>query len=284
MNGAALRSRRTAPPHFSQVVRGGAEIRCFSSNVLPHLRHSYSYVGTNANDTWPCRGVSRRRPLGRGWSVLALLLALCAGCVSGAPTSPTDSRTLQARATYERGLAYLQERQPTLALGSIREAISLDGTVPAYHNTLGLVLLDTRQPSLAAESFQRAISLDPALADPYLNLGIALAEMGRWQDAVPAYRQALSLPTLGGTAIAHQNLGLSLLHLRQYPEAERELRMAITLDPRMEGAYYNLGLLLLVTDRLTEARAAFQQVQRIAPQSPFSQAAAEQLRRLGEGG
>src|SRR5262245_25489460 len=59
MKGAALSRRRTAPPHFSQVVRGAAEIRCFSSNTRPHFRHSYSYVGTNLNDTWACRIVSR---------------------------------------------------------------------------------------------------------------------------------------------------------------------------------------------------------------------------------
>jgi Tfp pilus assembly protein PilF len=284
MKGAALRSRRTAPPHFAQVVRGAAEIRCFSSNILPHFRHSYSYVGTNVDTTWACRRVSRHRNPWRRWPALIFVLALCMGCASAAPSPPTDSRKLQARATYERGLAYLQDRQATLALGSLREAIALDGTVPAYHNTLGLLLLDTRQPDLAAESFQRAVSLDPAFADAHLNLGIALAEMARWQEAVLAYRQALSRPTLAAASITHQNLGLALFHLRQYPEAERELRLAITLDPRMEAAYYNLGLLFLATDRSTEARAAFLQVRALAPQSPFSQAASEQLRRLGDGG
>jgi len=215
---------------------------------------------------------------------ITVVLVLFAGCASATPTAHPGSRALQARATYERGLAYLQDRQATLALGALREAVALDGTVPAYHNTLGLVLLDTRRPELAAESFQRAVKLDPTYVDAYLNLGIALAEMGRWQEAVPAYRQALSRPTLAAESITHQNLGLALFHLRQYAEAERELRLAITLDPKMEAAYYNLGLVLLATDRPSDARVAFQHVRAIAPQSPFAQAAAEQLQRLGEGG
>ena len=74
---------------------------------------------------------------------------------------------------------------------------------------------------MATESFERAITLDPAYADAYLNLGIALAEMGRWQEAVPRYRRALGLPTLTAESVAHQNLGLALYHLRQYPEAEK---------------------------------------------------------------
>ncbi len=222
---------------------------------------------------------------GRGarWLGVALVVAFLAGCASAAPIPPPDTRRLQARATYERGLAYLQERRPSLALGALREAIALDGTVPAYHNTLGLLLLDLRRPDLAVESFQRAVSLAPTHADAHLNLGIALAEMGRWQEAVPAYRQALSLPALAAESIVHQNLGLALYHLHRYPEAEQELRLAITLDPRMEAAYYNLGLVLVATGRRTDARAAFHHVREIAPQSPFAQAAAEQLRRLGEG-
>jgi Tfp pilus assembly protein PilF len=170
-----------------------------------------------------------------------------------------------------------------MALGALREAVALDGAVPAYHNTLGLLLLDTQQPELAANSFQRAVSLDRSYGDAYLNFGIALAEMGRWQEAVPVYREALARPRLAAESIAHQNLGLALFHLGQYREAERELRLAITLDPRMEGAYYNLGLVLLATDRPADARVAFRYVTTIAPQSPFAQAAAEQLRRLGEG-
>lgn len=281
MKGAALRSRRTLPPQASQVVSGAAEIRCFTSNTRRHFKHSYSYVGTNSNDTWGCRKVSRHA---ERWLRVALLVAVFTGCTAGGPTPPPDTRRLQARAAYERGLAYLQERQAPLALGALREAVALDGTVPAYHNTLGLLLLDTRRPDLAAESFQRAVNLDPTYADAHLNLGIALAEMGRWRDAVPAYRQALARPPLAAEAIAHQNLGLALFHLRQYGDAEQELRLAIALDPRMEAAYYNLGLVLVATGRRTDARAAFRHVREIAPQSPFAQAAAEQLQRLGEGG
>jgi Tfp pilus assembly protein PilF len=197
---------------------------------------------------------------------------------------PPATRRLQAQAAYERGLAYLRDRQASPALGALREAVALDPTVPAYHNSLGLLLLELRRPDMAAESFQRALAIDPAHADAHLNLGIALAEMGHWQEAVPQYRSALALPGLTGRSVAHQNLGLALYHLHRYPEAEAELRFAISLDPRMEAAYYNLGLLLAATGRPADARSAFRQVRDLAPETPFGRAAAEQLRRLGDGG
>ena len=234
-----------------------AEIGWRTSKTRLHARHPYSYVGTKRDGTWPGPGVSRRAGCRLG---LALVLAGVVACSSGSSAPAPHTQRLQARATYERGLAYLGDGQAGLALGALREAVALDGTVPVYHNALGLLLLGLRRPDMAAESFQRALALDPAYADAYLNFGTALAEMGRWQEAEPQYRKALTLPTLTAESVARQNLGLALYHLRQYPEAERELRFAIALDPRMEAAYYNLGLVLVATGRLTDARAAFRHV------------------------
>jgi Tfp pilus assembly protein PilF len=281
MKGAGLSRRRISPPHASQVVNGASEIRWRTSKTRRHPRHSYSYVGTNTDGTCPRRGVSRCALL---WLQLLALVGGTGACSSTVPVVPPATQRLQAQAAYERGLGYLRDRQASLALGALREAVALDGTVPTYHNSLGLLLLELRRPDMAMQSFERALALDPGYADAHLNLGISLAEMGRWQEAVPQYEKALSVATLAAPSVAHQNLGLALYHLRQYREAEAELRFAISLDPRMEAAHYNLGLLLLATGRQTDARAAFQRVRDLGPETPFGRAAAEQLRNLGDGG
>ena len=295
MKGAALSRRLTSEPHASQVLKGASEIRWRTSKTRRQPWHSYSYVGTNTDATRYPRGVSRRRDVVDGRlneerprGVLLLLAVLCLavgyGACSTAPVAPPLTQRLQAQAAYERGLGHLRDKQSSLALAAFREAVALDGTVPAYHNSLGLLLLELRRPDMAVDHFERSLILDPNYADAYLNLGIALAEMGRWQEAVPQYRKALAIPALGAQSVAHQNLGLALYHLRQYPEAEAELRFAIALDPHMEAAYYNLGLLLLATGRRGDARVAFQHVRDLAPETPFGRAASEQLRRLGDGG
>jgi superkiller protein 3 len=178
----------------------------------------------------------------------------------------------------------MRDHQPPQALTALREAVALDPSVASYHNTLGVLLLQLQRPDLALTEFRDATRLDPAFADARLNLGIALAETGHWQEAADAYRAALALPTLSSPAAAHQNLGLALYHLRRYRESEESLRFALALDPAMEAAYYNLGLLLLAEGRRDEARVAFRKTREVAPQSPFGQAASEQLRALGDGG
>src|SRR5207253_2785829 len=87
----------------------------------------------------------------------------------------------------------------------------------------------------------------------------ALAESRRWDEAVVSYRKALELPTLTIPETANQNLGLALYHLKQYREAEQTLRFAISLDPKMQTAYYNLGLVFIAENRRDEAKAAFRQ-------------------------
>jgi Tfp pilus assembly protein PilF len=223
--------------------------------------------------------VSRQR---HSW--LLVLIAACwlGGCASNAP--PPEVQRLQARAAYERGLTHLRDKQVALALNAFQEAISLDGTMPNYRNTLGVLYLDQLlRPDLALKEFERATELDPTYAEAHLNTGIALAEMARWSEAVPAYRRAIAMPTLAVPHIAYQNLGLALYHLKQYREAEEALRLSIRLEPKLEGPYYNLGLVLLAQGRPAEAKIAFSQARDLAPESRFGQAALGQLKALGDG-
>jgi len=218
-----------------------------------------------------------------GWSCTGALLALAlTGCAT-APAVNSEQR-LQARAAYERGLSHLRERQPSLALPALQEAIALDGGEALYHTTLGLLFLELRRPDLALERFGAATALDASYAEAQLDTGIALTEMGRWEEGVAAYRRAIALPALNVPHIAYQNLGLALYHLKRYREAEEALRFAINLEPKLEGAYYNLGLVFVAEDRKDEARMVFRRARELAPESPFGQAALERLRALGEGG
>jgi len=222
--------------------------------------------------------VSRQRPY---WLVVLIAVLWLGGCAS---TEPPEVKRLQARAAYERGLAHLRDKQAALALSAFQEAISLDGTMPIYRNTLGVLYLDQLlRPDLALKEFERATELDANYPEAHLNTGIALAEMARWGEAVPAYRRAIGMPTLAVPHIAYQNLGLALYHLKQYREADEALRLSIRLEPTLEGPYYNLGLVLLAQGRQEEAKLAFRQARDLAPESRFGQAALGQLKALGDG-
>jgi len=213
------------------------------------------------------------------------LVAVLLGISACATTpDPAPEKRLQARAAYERALSHMREQRPSLALSALQEATSLDPNEALYQHTLGLLLLQLRRPDLALERFQDATRLDPSYAEAYLLTGTALAEMSRWDDALAAYRRALAQPSLNQAHIAHQNMGVAFYNLRRYREAEDSLRFAITLEPTLESAYYNLGLVFVAENRIDEAKAAFREARKLAPESAFGQAALERLKALGEGG
>ena len=211
---------------------------------------------------------------------LGVLLGLGA-CSSARQQQEAELKRLQARAAFERGVKHFGDREAPQALTALREAVSLDPASPLYHDTLGLVLTQLQRPDLALEQFQRAVEIDPLYADAHFHRGVALAESTRWAEAVQAYRRALSLPTLTVPDLAHQNLGLALYHLRQYREAEQELRFAISLSPEMQAAYHHLGLVLAAQGRAVEARMAFTRARELGPDTPFGEAAGDRLRALG---
>ena len=222
--------------------------------------------------------MSRRRSFGY---VSLVLVSLLSGC---ATAKVNEVQKLQARASYERGISYVRERQAAPALTALQEAVAIDPSVPVYRDALGLVLLDLRRPELAIEQFQKAVATDPKYGDAYFHLGTALAETQRWEEATVAYRKAISLPTLTVPDFAHQNLGLALYHLKRYQEAEQALQFAISLEPEMQAAYYNLGLVFVAGQRSEDAKVAFRKARQLGPDSPFGQAALQRLHSLGEGG
>jgi len=212
---------------------------------------------------------------------LVAVTALLSGCTSA---KAAEMKRLQAQNAYERGLTQAKQGQSALALSSLQEAIALDPGSALYHDSLGLLLLDLGRVDLALAELTKSTELDPNRGDSLFHLGTALAEARRWEDAVAAYRKAILQPSLTVLDLAHQNLGLALFHLGRYREAEDALRFALSLDPQLQAAYYNLGLVLIAQKRPDEAKALFRRTQQMAPETPFGRAAVERLKAMGEGG
>ena len=211
------------------------------------------------------------------------LVLIAAMLIAGCAARVTEMQRLQAQNSYERALTQINQGQSALALSSLQEATSLNPRMALYHDTLGMLLLDLGRVDQAVAELNKALDIDPHRGDTYFHLGTALAEARQWDGAVAAYRKAIAQPSLTVTDYAHQNLGLALFHLGRYREAEDALRFALSVDPDLQAAYYNLGLVLTAEKRPDEAKAFFRRARQIAPETPFGRAAIERLRALGEG-
>src|ERR1700674_1477229 len=159
--------------------------------------------------------------------------------------------------------------------------------IAATYSALGLVFYgeppgETRPKVLAAA--RKALELDPELAEARAELGDALQKDWHWAEAEAEYRQAIELSP--NNAAAHGGLAQWLLcqgrteealasargarerdpqdfngaqvgwiffHGRRYDEAIRELRSALTVEPKDPMAVWFLGFALIAAEHFDEA-------------------------------
>ena len=118
----------------------------------------------------------------------------------------------------------------------------------------------------AAREFERAIALDPGYALAYAGLADAYNLRGDHRRGEAAALRALELdPDL---AEAHAALGnVKLFSEWNLPEAERELRRAVALNPSYATAHHWLAYRYLAEGRFDEALASIERARDLDPLS-----------------
>jgi adenylate cyclase len=148
---------------------------------------------------------------------------------------PYDSGFQQAREATERAL----ELAPDLA-----EALL----------TLSFIQFNVEtNPGAASDSAERAVRLSPGSYDVQLYYSSFEASNGRSESAIASARKAVELdPVAAG---AYVNLSGVLFFGRQYDEAARVARRAMSLAPGRPAGHYTLGVVLLQMGHNEEALA-----------------------------
>ncbi|HEX8925299.1 MAG TPA: protein kinase, partial [Terriglobales bacterium] len=124
---------------------------------------------------------------------------------------------------------------------------------------------------LAREMFSKAIEIDPGYARAYAGIADCSAFLYFYWDSSPGNqeradecsRKALELdPDL---AEAHASRGLTASIKKNYEEAERELRVAMTLGPRLFEPYYFIARNCYAQGKLQDAVVWFEQASKVSP-------------------
>ncbi len=92
--------------------------------------------------------------------------------------------------------------------------------------------------------------------DPILAEGEKHLEARAWPEAETAFRRAVEAAP--NSAVAHNKLGVALVHQRRLNEAEQAFARAVTVDPRHAPAWSNLGNIYRETGRKDEALQAYE--------------------------
>lgn len=150
-----------------------------------------------------------------------------------------------ATAHFDLGYVYTALNRADDAKTQYEKAIALDPKMGAAYLNLGLTLLQT-SPADAVDPLQHAVDLLPDQARPKFLLATALERRGKLNDAIAQYRAAEKLDA--NDFDTHLALGLALLHSNRLPDAQKEFRAALALQPDSpdsDEAHLGLGQCLI---------------------------------------
>jgi serine/threonine-protein kinase len=126
------------------------------------------------------------------------------------------------------------------------------------------------------EYFTRALKQDPNYAVAYAGLADAYQVLGTnfWppREAFPQAKENLlkALAIDNTSAAVHHSLGSVLLFYdREWAAAEKELNLALQIDPRLADAHHVKGFCLAATGRIKEAVSSFERAGALNPGPPI---------------
>lgn len=124
---------------------------------------------------------------------------------------------------------------------NIQRALECDPASGEAHATLGLILTFFEWDHRAAGvEYRRAIELSPGYAMAHAWYGNWLCVFEEPEQGLAELATALDLDPL--SALVTDSLGLALLHLGRFPEAEEKFRQALALDPEFWRARFDLAV------------------------------------------
>ena len=229
---------------------------------------------TQGNELWAKR---YDRTLQNVFSLQDDIARNIAGALQIALQSPEESpspKLTENREAYDAYLhgKYLMDREEgdatnLAAVQALERAVRLDPGFALAHASLAIVYRNRffrHDPSSEWEQkafveVEKALALDPNLAEAYVARGrLVWTRSGGFphEKAIRDFRYALSLNP--NQAEAHRYLGIVLLHLGFFKEAEEESGIAQSLDPLNPGHGFDRTMQYLHTQRFELALKADQ--------------------------
>tara|TARA_B100000315_G_scaffold135923_1_gene125187 strand:+ start:19003 stop:19770 length:768 start_codon:yes stop_codon:yes gene_type:complete len=217
---------------------------------------------------------------------------------------------LRADAIYNRAML-LMNSDPSLAMNELNSAKKLNPKDPKILVAIGQIYFRQNKYQEAIESFEKALQLDKNYVVAYSNLGYTYMALKEWNNAIQSFRMILNYPNITAPhyvynaigwayyeknefnksieelkkavelkndyAVAHYNLGLSLLGLENFDHAFVEFKNAVKFQPELVQAHNQLALIYLKKNMKEEARKEFQKVMELAPDSLLAKEAKNYL-------
>ena len=179
------------------------------------------------------------------------------------PLDQATTSSLEALKAFTEGRRMSREKGEPAALPYYKRALELDANFARAYASLGSVYYNLNQASLGVTNYKRAYELRERVSEReryYIETLYFTTVTGEIEKADRSYSQwLLDYP---GDYVAHGNLSHNYILLGQYEKAIEEARASIRITPNSAAGYTVLLGGLLALNRLEDARAELEQVQK----------------------
>jgi tetratricopeptide (TPR) repeat protein len=174
---------------------------------------------------------------------------------------------LDTKLRFSLAMAYIRLRRPDWARKELEALASEHPADALYPYWLGRLDYEGQFYNPAIKHFQHAIELDPKFARAYDNLGLCYYYQNQNDLAVADFQKAIELDrgSAHPSPWPYLNLGITQQFLNQLPEAEKNIREALRLDPAFAKARFQLGTVLEDKGEPEAALAELKEAARLEP-------------------
>lgn len=149
------------------------------------------------------------------------------------------------------GVTYSALKEFDKSRDVLKRAIRRRGDMPVLYNSLASTEYAADNYQGAVDQCERVLEIDPHNSEAYNMIGRALAASGMYEDAIAAYRKAIDVNPDNATA-AIVNLGSTLHSIGLADQAVDWYQVALSRQPGLDLAYWNLSLSLLAIGKIEE--------------------------------
>ncbi|MEN3326466.1 MAG: hypothetical protein V7638_1273 [Acidobacteriota bacterium] len=167
---------------------------------------------------------------------------------------------------FRYGLLLTDSHAPAAGIVRLQEALKQFPTSARLWLALGIAQLTYGQNVEAENSFKQSLTLDAKLVPALAYLGMTYSERGDYEKAINYYEQAIVLN--GQLAALHYLVAETILKSSDADtaRAEKYLRRATELDSNLAPAYLTWGKLYVRTNRYDEAAPLLQRAVSLQPE------------------
>ncbi|HEX2267973.1 MAG TPA: tetratricopeptide repeat protein [Pyrinomonadaceae bacterium] len=167
---------------------------------------------------------------------------------------------------FRYGLLLVDSHAPAAGILRLQEALKQLPNSARLWLALGIAQLTHGQNAEAENAFKRSLALDAKLVPALAYLGVTYAERGLYEKAIGLYEQAIALNAQLGAL--HYLVADTILKTSNADtvRAEKYLKRATELDPTLAAAYLAWGRLYVRENRHSEAAPLLERAVSLQPE------------------